>query len=46
MFHAEAFTTLKSNGVVQAEPSELHFSGFEVGKDYKKILVGFSYHSR
>lgn len=35
------FAKLKSNSVVQAEPSELHFSGFEVGKDYKKILVGF-----
>lgn len=36
------FAKLKSNGVVQAEPLELHFSGFEVGKDYRKNLVGFS----
>lgn len=34
------FAKLKSNSIVQAEPSELHFSGFEVGKDYRKILVG------
>ncbi|XP_002660420.3 cilia- and flagella-associated protein 221 [Danio rerio] len=38
LLETKVFTTLKSNSVVQAEPSELHFSGFEVGKDYKKIL--------
>ncbi|XP_067117055.1 cilia- and flagella-associated protein 221 [Osmerus mordax] len=31
-------TKLKSNSVIHAEPSELHFSGFELGKDYCKIL--------
>lgn len=34
-----SFTKVKSNNVVEAEPSELHFSGFEVGKDYKKVVV-------
>ncbi|TRZ02507.1 hypothetical protein DNTS_000083 [Danionella cerebrum] len=32
------FAQLKKNNVVQAEPSELHFRGFEVGKEYKKLL--------
>ncbi|XP_055061885.2 cilia- and flagella-associated protein 221 isoform X1 [Misgurnus anguillicaudatus] len=38
LLETREFTKLKSNSVVQAEPSELHFSGFEVGKDYRKIL--------
>ncbi|XP_076838766.1 cilia- and flagella-associated protein 221 isoform X2 [Brachyhypopomus gauderio] len=29
---------VKVNNVVEAEPSELHFSGFEVGKVYKKSV--------
>ncbi|XP_056586967.1 cilia- and flagella-associated protein 221 [Triplophysa dalaica] len=38
LLETRVFAKLKSNSVVQAEPSELHFSGFEVGKNYKKIL--------
>lgn len=38
LLETREFTKLKSNSVVQAEPSELHFSGFELGKDYRKIL--------
>ncbi|XP_051557964.1 cilia- and flagella-associated protein 221 [Myxocyprinus asiaticus] len=38
LLETRVFAKLKSNSVVQAEPSELHFSGFEVGKDYRKIL--------
>ncbi|KAI7810989.1 cilia- and flagella-associated protein 221 [Triplophysa rosa] len=38
LLETRVFAKLKSNSVVQAEPSELHFSGFEVGKGYKKIL--------
>ncbi|XP_016432153.1 cilia- and flagella-associated protein 221-like [Sinocyclocheilus rhinocerous] len=40
LLETRVFAKLKSNSVVQAEPLELHFSGFEVGKDYRKILVG------
>lgn len=38
LLESRVFTKLKSNSIVQAEPSEIHFSGFEVGKDYRKIL--------
>lgn len=38
-FFVEIYANLKSNSLIQAEPSELHFSGFELGKDYVKILV-------
>ncbi|XP_051766641.1 LOW QUALITY PROTEIN: cilia- and flagella-associated protein 221 [Ctenopharyngodon idella] len=38
LLETRVFAKLKSNSIVQAEPSELHFSGFEVGKDYRKIL--------
>uniref|UniRef100_A0A672L126 Cep192-like domain-containing protein n=1 Tax=Sinocyclocheilus grahami TaxID=75366 RepID=A0A672L126_SINGR len=38
LLETRVFAKLKSNGVVQAEPLELHFSGFEVGKDYRKNL--------
>ncbi|XDV14664.1 hypothetical protein PO909_014880 [Leuciscus waleckii] len=38
LLETRVFGKLKSNSIVQAEPSELHFSGFEVGKDYRKIL--------
>ncbi|KTG33837.1 hypothetical protein cypCar_00016727 [Cyprinus carpio] len=38
LLETKVFAKLKSNGVVQAEPLELHFSGFEVGKDYRKNL--------
>lgn len=39
VFLVEIYANLKSNSLIQAEPSELHFSGFELGKDYVKILV-------
>lgn len=35
----EIYAKLKSNSLIQAEPPELHFSGFELEKDYIKILV-------
>lgn len=35
----EIYAKIKSNGLIQAEPPELHVSGFELGKDYVKILV-------
>lgn len=38
-FLTGSFAKVKSNHVVEAEPSELHFSGFEVGNNYKKTLV-------
>uniref|UniRef100_A0A3Q3WCC6 Cep192-like domain-containing protein n=1 Tax=Mola mola TaxID=94237 RepID=A0A3Q3WCC6_MOLML len=34
----DIYAKLKSNTLIQAEPLELHFSGFELGKDYIKIL--------
>ncbi|KAK3530210.1 hypothetical protein QTP86_018052 [Hemibagrus guttatus] len=33
-----SFAKVKSNNVIVAEPSELHFSGFEVGKEYKQVV--------
>lgn len=36
----EIYAKLKSNRLIQAEPAELHFSAFELQKDYIKILVG------
>ncbi|KAM9328437.1 LOW QUALITY PROTEIN: uncharacterized protein cfap221 [Pholidichthys leucotaenia] len=38
LLETKIYANLKSNGLIQAEPSELHFSGFEIGKDYVKIL--------
>ncbi|KAB5523289.1 hypothetical protein PHYPO_G00150870 [Pangasianodon hypophthalmus] len=38
LLETKSFAKVKSNNVVEAEPSELHFSGFEVGKDYKKVV--------
>lgn len=35
----EIYAKVKSNSLIQAEPSVLHFSGFELGKDYLKTLV-------
>ncbi|XP_063068004.1 cilia- and flagella-associated protein 221 [Engraulis encrasicolus] len=34
----KSFSTLKSNNQIQAEPSEIHFNGFEVGQNYKQVL--------
>ncbi|KAM8903558.1 cilia- and flagella-associated protein 221 isoform 2-T3 [Spinachia spinachia] len=38
LLESKIFSKLKSNTLIQAEPPELHFCGFELGKDYKKIL--------
>lgn len=35
----EIYAKLKSNSLIQAEPPVLHFSGFELEKDYMKSLV-------
>lgn len=35
----EIYAKLKSHSLIHAEPPELHFSGFELRKDYIKILV-------
>ncbi|KAL1021897.1 hypothetical protein UPYG_G00019440 [Umbra pygmaea] len=38
LLETHIFTKLKSNSTIQAEPSALHFSGFELGKDYERSL--------
>ncbi|CAB1416371.1 unnamed protein product [Pleuronectes platessa] len=38
LLESKIYAKLKSNSLVQAEPPELHFSGFELGQDYVKIL--------
>ncbi|KAM3857076.1 cilia- and flagella-associated protein 221 [Diretmus argenteus] len=38
LLESKIYAKLKSNSLIQAEPSVLHFSGFELGKDYLKIL--------
>ncbi|XP_062866472.1 cilia- and flagella-associated protein 221 [Trichomycterus rosablanca] len=38
LLETRVFAKVKSNSVVEVEPSELHFGGFEVGKEYKKVL--------
>ncbi|XP_037617594.1 cilia- and flagella-associated protein 221 isoform X1 [Sebastes umbrosus] len=38
LLESKIYAKLKSNSQIQAEPPELHFSGFELGKDYTKIL--------
>ncbi|XP_036418359.1 cilia- and flagella-associated protein 221 isoform X2 [Colossoma macropomum] len=38
LLETRVYDKLKSNNVVEAAPLELHFSGFEVGKDYKKVV--------
>uniref|UniRef100_A0A665U465 Cep192-like domain-containing protein n=1 Tax=Echeneis naucrates TaxID=173247 RepID=A0A665U465_ECHNA len=38
VFFIEIYAKLKSNNLIQAEPAELHFSGFELGSDYQKNL--------
>ncbi|XP_056882980.1 cilia- and flagella-associated protein 221 isoform X2 [Takifugu flavidus] len=35
---SKIYAKLKSNRLIQAEPAELHFSAFELQKDYIKIL--------
>uniref|UniRef100_A0A3B5BCH2 Cep192-like domain-containing protein n=1 Tax=Stegastes partitus TaxID=144197 RepID=A0A3B5BCH2_9TELE len=38
LLESKIYAKLKSNSLIQAEPSVLHFSGFELGKDYIKIV--------
>ncbi|XP_071320314.1 cilia- and flagella-associated protein 221 isoform X2 [Trachinotus anak] len=38
LLESKMYAKLKSNSLIQAEPPELHFSGFDLGKDYLKIL--------
>ncbi|XP_035854667.1 cilia- and flagella-associated protein 221 isoform X2 [Sander lucioperca] len=38
LLESKIYAKLKSNTLIQAEPPVLHFSGFELGKDYVKIL--------
>ncbi|KAG5262133.1 hypothetical protein AALO_G00292570 [Alosa alosa] len=38
LLETKIFNKLKNNSLIQAEPSEVHFSGFELGKDYKQVL--------
>ncbi|KAM4537986.1 cilia- and flagella-associated protein 221 [Fundulus diaphanus] len=35
---SKIYTKLNGNSQIQAEPAELHFTGFELGKNYTKIL--------
>uniref|UniRef100_A0A7N8XB94 Uncharacterized protein n=1 Tax=Mastacembelus armatus TaxID=205130 RepID=A0A7N8XB94_9TELE len=39
LLESKIYARLKSNSLIEAEPPELHFSGFELGNDYIKILV-------
>nr|XP_046238673.1 cilia- and flagella-associated protein 221 isoform X2 [Scatophagus argus] len=38
LLQSKIYAKLKSNSLIQAEPPVLHFSGFELEKDYIKIL--------
>ncbi|KAI5619632.1 cilia- and flagella-associated protein 221 [Silurus asotus] len=38
LLETKIFAKVKSNNVIEVEPSELHFSGFEVGKEYRKVV--------
>ncbi|KAJ8415251.1 hypothetical protein AAFF_G00009490 [Aldrovandia affinis] len=38
LLETKIFAKLQGNDVLQAEPSEIHFGGFELGKDYQRIL--------
>ncbi|XP_047195157.1 cilia- and flagella-associated protein 221 [Hippoglossus stenolepis] len=38
LLESKIYAKLKSNSLVEAEPPELHFSGFELGQDYVKNL--------
>ncbi|XP_069377369.1 cilia- and flagella-associated protein 221 isoform X2 [Paralichthys olivaceus] len=38
LLESKIYAKLKSNSLIEAEPPELHFSGFELGKDYVKNL--------
>ncbi|KAK1802774.1 hypothetical protein P4O66_021311 [Electrophorus voltai] len=38
LLETSVYNKVKGNNVVAVEPSELHFSGFEVGKVYKRVV--------
>ncbi|XP_034031522.1 cilia- and flagella-associated protein 221 [Thalassophryne amazonica] len=38
LLDSKIYTKLKSNGLIEADPPEIHFSGFKLGKDYLKSL--------
>ncbi|XP_031414193.1 cilia- and flagella-associated protein 221 [Clupea harengus] len=38
LLETKIFAKLQNNSLIQAEPSEVHFRGFELGKDYKQLL--------
>ncbi|KAF7689707.1 cilia- and flagella-associated protein 221 [Silurus meridionalis] len=38
LLETKIFAKVKSNNIIEVEPSELHFSGFEVGKEYRKAV--------
>uniref|UniRef100_A0A3P8T2G8 Cilia and flagella associated protein 221 n=1 Tax=Amphiprion percula TaxID=161767 RepID=A0A3P8T2G8_AMPPE len=38
LLESKIYAKLKSNNLIEAEPSVLHFSGFELGKDYIKTV--------
>uniref|UniRef100_A0AAY4DGN0 Cep192-like domain-containing protein n=1 Tax=Denticeps clupeoides TaxID=299321 RepID=A0AAY4DGN0_9TELE len=38
LLDTKIFAKFHSNSIIQAEPAEVHFSGFELGKDYTKSL--------
>ncbi|XP_038573991.1 cilia- and flagella-associated protein 221 [Micropterus salmoides] len=38
LLESKIYAKLKSNSLIEAEPPVLHFSGFELGKDYIKVL--------
>ncbi|KAK2856878.1 hypothetical protein Q5P01_005613 [Channa striata] len=38
LIESKIYAKLKSNSLIEAEPPELHFSGFELRKDYLKML--------
>ncbi|XP_029302570.1 cilia- and flagella-associated protein 221 [Cottoperca gobio] len=38
LLESKIYAKLKSNSLIQADPPELHFSGFDLGKDCIKIL--------
>ncbi|XP_068165730.1 cilia- and flagella-associated protein 221 [Antennarius striatus] len=38
LLESKIYAKLKSNSLIEAEPSELHFTGFQLGKNYTKIL--------
>ncbi|XP_064166937.1 cilia- and flagella-associated protein 221 [Anguilla rostrata] len=38
LLETKIFAKLQGNDVIQAEPSVIHFGGFELGKDYQRAL--------